>query len=96
LIPGLELVETLITNAAVEDRLSRLQEVRRQLEGNLWNASEAQARAYNKRHRPVEFWVNQKVLLLTKNICSWRPSKKLDAWYAGPFAISKVIGSQAY
>jgi hypothetical protein len=36
------------------------------------------------------------VLLLTKNIRSWRPSKKLDAWYAGPFAILKVIGSQAY
>jgi hypothetical protein len=34
-IPGLKLVETLIINAAVEDQLSRLQEVRRQLKGNL-------------------------------------------------------------
>jgi hypothetical protein len=44
----------------------------------------------------VEFRVNQKVLLLTKNICSWRPSKKLNTHYAGPFVVSKVISSQAY
>jgi hypothetical protein len=36
------------------------------------------------------------VLLLTKNIYSWRLSKKLNAWYTSPFVISKVIGSQAY
>jgi hypothetical protein len=36
------------------------------------------------------------VLLLTKNIHSWRPSKKLNTWYAGPFMVSKVISSQAY
>ncbi|KAF7116923.1 hypothetical protein CNMCM5793_005553 [Aspergillus hiratsukae] len=95
-LPEIGDVEEGITNASVEERLQRIKEVRERLEENLQSAIKHQADAYNQRHRPVYFHVGQKVLLSTKNLKSWRPSKKLDMRYDGPFEVIEVIGKQAY
>src|SRR5439155_24041465 len=48
------------------------------------------------KHKPVEFNVGDKVWLLSTNIRTERPSKKLDWKRLGPFSITKHIGTQAY
>jgi hypothetical protein len=55
-----------------------------------------QAASYDKRHREEYFLVGEEVLLLIKNIRSWRPSKKLDQKYKGPFKVKDVVSKQAY
>jgi hypothetical protein len=55
-----------------------------------------QARYHNAKHKPVEFNVGDKVWLLSTNIRTERPSKKLDWKRLGPFSITKRIGTQAY
>ena len=62
-----------------------------------WQASvDAQARHYNKKHKPIIYKVNDKVYLNSKNIESTRPAKKLDYKYYEPYTISEAIGKQAY
>jgi transposase InsO family protein len=56
---------------------------------------EAQAkkeRDVNTHRRPVDFTVNDKVWVSTKNWNTQRPSRKLDHQMAGPFVITEQIG----
>src|SRR5205814_10319801 len=48
------------------------------------------------KHKPVEFNVGDKVWLLSTNIRTERPSKKLDWKRLGPFFVTKCIGTHAY
>lgn len=95
-IPGLETFDGKAANAAVEDRVRQMTIVRDQLQENLKASQARQALQYNKKHRPTIFPKGQKVWLSTKNIRTWRPSKKLDKRYDGPFEIIKPVGKQAY
>jgi hypothetical protein len=55
-----------------------------------------QAKYYDAKHKRVEFKVGDKVWLLSQNIHTQRPSKKLDWKRLGPYPILERIGTQAY
>ena len=55
-----------------------------------------QARYYDARHKRVEYNVGDKVWLMSSNIRTQRPSKKLDWKRLGPYPIVEKIGTQAY
>ena len=63
---------------------------------NLKSAQNHQAKYYDAKHKRIEFSVGDKVWLLSPNIRTERPSKKLDWKRLGPFPIIKRIGTQAY
>ena len=84
------------TNPAADQRLERLREVRSQLEERLRDATTAQAKYHNRKHKPQTYAIGDKVLLAMKNLRTVRPSKKLDNRWVGPFEIEGVVGKQAY
>ena len=94
--PGMEEITPTMTNESIESRLRRMANMCRKLEEHLRGAVARQATYYNKRHAPTQFHVDQEVLLSTKNLRSWRPNKKLDIKYEGPFRIVEAVGKQAY
>jgi hypothetical protein len=79
-----------------KERAKWILEKRKELEATWLKTKEAQAKWYNKRHRPVEFKKNDKVLLSSRNIRTVRASKKLDDRFLGPFQVIEKIGKQAY
>jgi hypothetical protein len=81
---------------AAKDLAARLQSLHEQLVENIKSAQAQQAKYYDAKHKPIEFQPGDKVWLLTPNIKTDRPSKKLDWKRLGPFPIAKRIGSQAY
>jgi len=60
------------------------------------SSQDTQARYYDAKHKRVEFAVGDKVWLLSPNIRTERPSKKLDWKRLGPYVIEQRIGLQAY
>ena len=64
---------------------------------NLTKAQRSHAKYYDQRHRdtPV-FEPGDHVWLLSKNIKTTRPNKKLDYKKLGPYAISEAVGTHAY
>ena len=75
------------------DQLSALHDA---LAENIKTAQNTQARYYDSKHQRMEFSVGDKVWLLSTNIHTERPSKKLDWKRLGPYTISERIGLQAY
>ena len=63
---------------------------------NIKSAQDHQAKYYDAKHKRVEFSVGDKVWLLSPNIRTEHPSKKLDWKRLGPFSITSRIGTQAY
>ena len=55
-----------------------------------------QARLYNKKHRPVEFEVGDRVLLSTRNLAMKNIPVKLRSRFCGPFVVTERIGQQVY
>ena len=66
------------------------------LRQNILDAQATQAKYYDQRHTPKQYSVGDRVWLLTRNIRTQRPSKKLDHRKIGPYFVEAVIGSQAY
>lgn len=81
---------------SAEDRVQKLQEVRRRLAEHWRKAVEAQAKYYNKRHQPLTLKRGQLVGLATKNLRLKGEKKKLNPRYIGPFRILEAVGRQAY
>jgi hypothetical protein len=77
------------------NRISRLQEQRRELEQRWRNAQETQAKQYNKAHQPLTLQRGDLVLLSTKNLRLKSPNK-LTPKFIGPFRVLQSVGSQAY
>lgn len=61
----------------------------------LEQAQEQQAHYYNKKHRPLDFEVGDKVLLSTKHL-HLVGARKMQQRYIGPLSITKKVGTQAY
>ena len=80
----------------VEDLVERLKNVHEQLVDVLTSAQNQQAKYYDAKHKPLYLSVGDKVWLLSTNIRTTRPSKKLDWKRLGPFTITAKIGLQAY
>ncbi|SOV07548.1 uncharacterized protein UDID_19213 [Ustilago sp. UG-2017a] len=65
--------------------------------GELVKANSQSAEQFDKRQLPApQFQPGDRVWLSADNICSLRPTKKLDYRRLGPFSVSKVISSHAY
>lgn len=75
---------------------SKIQETLKQLTTELKSAQKCQKKFADRHRLPLEFKVGDSVWLLSKNITTTRPSKKLDFKKMGPFKIVKRIGNNAY
>jgi len=84
------------TVPAAKEFADRLKNIHDLLVENVKSAQDHQARYYDRKHKRVEFSVGEKVWLLTSNIHTERPSKKLDWKRIGPYSIVERIGTQAY
>ena len=81
---------------AAKDMAERLKHLHEDLSELIKSAQNQQAKYYDAKHKRVEFNVGNKVWLLSQNIHTQRPSKKLNWKRLGPFPILEWIGMQAY
>ncbi len=81
---------------AAKEYAERLLQHHDTLVENVKQAQDSQARYYDAKHKRIEFVVGDKVWLLSPNIRTERPSKKLDWKRLGPYAIIERIRLQAY
>ena len=81
---------------AAKDLAERLLQHHEALVENIKQAQDSQARYYDSQHKRIEFSIGDKVWLLSANIRTERPSKKLDWKRLGPYTIIQRVGLQAY
>ena len=81
---------------AAEEMATRLKTIHEDLIELIKVAQNQQAKYYDAKHKRVEYQVGDKVWLLSSNIRTQRPSKKLDWKRLGPYQITEKIGTQAY
>ena len=81
---------------AMTEHLKSIKEVQLQVHKSLSHAHQYHTKYYNHKHKPMTFTVRDKVLLSTKNLTTWRPTKKLDNKFVGPFKVIKAVGKLAY
>ena len=79
-----------------KEQAEGLVKIRAILEDHWCETKEAQAKYYNKHHTPIEYSEGEMVLLLSQNIQTMQPSKKLGHHRLGPFKVVKRMGKQAY
>lgn len=75
---------------------SKIQETLKQLTAELKTAQKFQKKFADRHRLPMEFKVGDSVWLVSKNITTTRPSKKLDFKKIGPFKVIKRVGNNAY
>ena len=78
------------------ERVKLLQVRRDELTKRLRKASASQTKYYNKKHTSQEHFVNQLVMLFTKNLKQKRFSKKLSHKFVRSFKIEDKVKEQAY
>jgi hypothetical protein len=81
---------------AAKELAESLQHSHQALIENVKSAQNSQARYYDAKHLRIDFAVGDKVWLLSPNIHTERPSKKLDWKRLGPYLITERLGLQAY
>jgi len=93
---NVDLRQSQLSAPAAQTFAESLQSLHDTLTENIKSAQDHQAKYYDAKHKRVEFSVGEKVWLLSPNIRTERPSKKLDWKRLGPFTITSRIGTQAY
>jgi len=93
---NLDIRQSRLSAPAAKTFAESLQSLHDILTENIKSAQDHQAKYYDAKHKRVEFSVGDKVWLLSPNIRTERPSKKLDWKRLGPFTITSRIGTQAY
>ncbi|SPC67775.1 related to Gag-pol polyprotein [Ustilago sp. UG-2017b] len=82
---------------AARSYTDQLEQLHEYVRGELDKANSQSAGQFDKHHLPSpQFQPGDRVWLSADNICSLRPTKKLDYCRLGPFPISEVISSHAY
>jgi hypothetical protein len=81
---------------AAAERARQLHEAHETLVVRWREAQESQVKSQNKRQKPMQFKVGEKVLLSTRNLKLPGAKKKLSARFLGPFQIRDAVGTQAY
>ena len=81
---------------AAKERAEQLKALHEELIELIKTTQNQQARYYDAKHKRVEYQVGDKVWLLSSNINTQRPNKKLDWKRFGPYPIIEKIGTQAY
>jgi hypothetical protein len=88
---------SLAKNPTVQDLVTRLLEIHKDMKARLVEAQERQKRNANKsRKQNLNISVGDKVWLLRRNLKIRRPSDKLDYRRLGPFCVSKQVNEVAY
>ncbi|QRV96665.1 Retrotransposable element Tf2 protein [Ceratobasidium sp. AG-Ba] len=82
-------------NPIADDRARELHETIQEVSATL-NWTQERYKHADGGKTPPEFVVGDKVWLLSLNIISQRPNKKLDHKWYGPFTVAKRISSHAY
>lgn len=59
-------------------------------------ANDDMKKYYNRKHKPEEYEIGDKVELDMKDINTGRPKKKLDKLRDGPFEITEKISDTSY
>jgi hypothetical protein len=93
---SIDLQKSALVVPAAKSLAESLQKLHDHLLDNLKHAQNTQAHYYDVNHKRIEFNPGDKVWLLSTNIRTERPSKKLDWKRLGPFTVVKKIGLQAY
>ena len=75
---------------------NQLRTLHEKLIENIKLAQNHQAKFYDARHKPIEFQRGDRVWLLSRNIRTECPNKKLDWKRLGPYTVIERIGTQAY
>jgi len=81
---------------AAKEMAERLKNTHEDLTELIKMTQNQQAKYYDAKHKRVEYKVGDKVWLLSQNVRTQRPSKKLDWKRIGPYPILERIGTQAY
>ena len=81
---------------AAKDMAENLKNIHEELTELIKITQNQQAKYYDAKHKRIEYKVGDKVWLLSTNIHTQRPSKKLDWKRLGPFSILERVGIQAY
>lgn len=81
---------------AIEERLKKVHHIRQLLEIRWKQATDMQAKYFNKKHNSKSYNIGDHVLLSTQNLSLAQPNKKLTHKFIGPFRIRDIIGKQAY
>jgi hypothetical protein len=82
--------------SAAIDWSTRMTEITHRVQDAMRKAQEGHKRFYDRSHQPATFQVGDQVLLRSKNIKTWRASKKLDYRYLGPYTITEKINDNAF
>lgn len=82
--------------SAVKDMVDRLKNLHKDLIEFIKITQNQQAKYYNIKHKRVEYEVGDKIYLLSQNIRTQHPSKKLDWKHLGPYPILEQIEIQIY
>ena len=67
-----------------------------QLKEHLWDIITAQIKYHNQKHKFQIYVIEDKILLIMKNLQTIRFSKKLDNQWVELFKIKKIVRKQAY
>ena len=81
---------------AAAERAREMREAHDTLAKRWSEAQESQMKGQNKRQKPMQFKIGDRVLLSAKNLRLPGAKKKLSARFVGPFQIRDAVGSQAY
>ena len=82
--------------SAVKKRIKKLHKIRKMMLKYWKKVIVSQVRAYNKRHQSKSYWVENLMLLLTKNLSQKHSHKKLLHKFAESFCICDIIDQQVY
>ena len=81
---------------AAQERAVELQSLQKTLAAEWRNTAQIQAKYYDAKHTPRQYYPGDLVWLSGRNLRSRRPHKKLDYKFHGPYKVEEVIGKQAY
>ena len=86
-----------MTNNAVVDFRRDMKKINEEVKANLERTNLQMRRNYDRHKRPaIEYKPGNMVWLSASNIPSYRPSKKLDHRYLGPYEVMEKVGTSAY
>ena len=72
---------------SMEEHLEKIKQAHIEIDESLQHTQAAYAKYYNKKCQPRSFNISNHIILSTKNLTTWRPSKKLNNKFVGPFKI---------
>ena len=82
-----------LANSKARSIAAEMEEVWKFVREEMAQSQEKQAGAADRHRKDVEYKVGDEVWLLTKNIKTERPSKKLDHKMVGPYRIKRLVRS---